>query len=285
MKLSNFAGMFDSTFIFPARQEPFFRHGFHYGGWEPADTLVMGKVEVIPEPGAFIMTHSPPEGLSKLALTVPSADWVFWVVLGGFFLLTITKFYYQKKMGLLFSAVFSRGAANQLIRETSMFRFQSFLFLLAIYLVSVTLLLHQAFRYFDPGGADSFRDMILYLVIVGAFILFFLIKITLIRLAGFIFKNPQTASEYIQNMLIYNLFGGIVLLPLILLIHYGPGEIFLYIAFGIMAILMVLRFIRSIFVGLSDRKFSLFHLFLYLCTLEILPVLIIAKFVDKYFSQ
>jgi hypothetical protein len=58
---------------------------------------------------------------------------------------------------------------------------------------------------------------------------------------------------------------------------------FLYLA-GFMAVVIIgMRFVRGLTIGLSDPKFSLFHLFLYLCTLEILPLAFAAKFFSKYF--
>jgi hypothetical protein len=275
--------MQDSTLTLPGRQETFFITDFHYTGWMERDSSSLLSFTPLPQTGSFLFPSPIGEGFNPMIRTVHSSDWIFMVILTGFLLLTITRFYYEKRLGLLTSAVFSRTSANLLIRESHVMRHQSFIYLIIIYLISITLLLYQSFRYFDPGAAASWQDALLYLEITGAFIAFFIIKITLIRLTGFIFKNPDTASEYIQNIFIFNLFGGIILLPLLLMIGFGSARAFLYAAFGIMALLMILRFIRGFFIGLSDHKFSLFHLFLYLCTLEILPVLIIAKFADKYF--
>jgi hypothetical protein len=275
--------MIDSTFTFPARQVPFFSHDFHYTGWMVRDTLFAQEAPVQEHVGSFIMTHSPENAFTAVNRSGYSADWIFWIILGGIFLLTLTKFYYEKRLGLLASSVFSRSSANLLIRDSNILRHQSFIYLFFIYLISITLLLHQAFRYADPGTSSSWRELLLYLEIVGAFIAFFLMKITLVRLSGFIFRNTDTATEYIQNMFIFNLFGGIILLPMLLLISYSGTPVFLFIAVGSLVILMFLRFIRGFVVGLSDHKFSLFHLFLYLCTLEILPVVILLKFADKYF--
>jgi hypothetical protein len=101
--------------------------------------------------------------------------------------------------------------------------------------------------------------------------------------ASLLFKNPGTASENIQNIIIFNLTGGMLLLPLLLLSHYSSKALFLNISIGIISILLIIKLYRSFLIGLADQKFSLFHLFLYLCTLEILPILVIAKFIDKYF--
>ena len=122
-----------------------------------------------------------------------------------------------------------------------------------------------------------------FMEFLGIYVAFSLVKILVIWLISVTFKNKETAKEYIQNILIYNLVTGILLLPLLLLIIYTYHEMFLYLAGGLVLIMIFLRFIRGIAIGLSDSKFSLIHLFLYLCTLEILPLLVAAKFLSKYF--
>jgi hypothetical protein len=60
------------------------------------------------------------------------------------------------------------------------------------------------------------------------------------------------------------------------------SPITLYIAICIVFLLFIYRFFRGLSIGTGNTKFSLFHLFLYLCTLEILPYMIVAKLVLKY---
>ena len=81
-----------------------------------------------------------------------------------------------------------------------------------------------------PGGRKIHTRPIPRLGGVSVFIAFFLVKLILVRLSGLIFRNSDTATEYIQNMFIYNLFGGIILLPMLLLFSYSGTPIFLFIA-------------------------------------------------------
>jgi len=136
---------------------------------------------------------------------------------------------------------------------------------------------------FSPGSTEGLRTLLVFAQFLGIYIAYSLIKILIIWLISVTFKNIETAKEYIQNILIYNMVLGILLLPLLLLIIYTYHELFLYLAAGMAIIILGLRFIRGIAIGLSDSKFSLFHLFLYLCTLEILPFAFAAKFLSKYF--
>jgi len=211
------------------------------------------------------------------------SSWAFWFILAGFFILTLTRYYYEKRLKLLGISVFKRSAALQLVRESPLHTHQSFIPLLGIYIISLTLLIFQATDITSPGSASGLNSLLLFAGFLGVYILAFLLKILIIWLISIIFKNPSTASEYIQTILIYNIVLGIVLLPLILLMAFAFRDIVLYISLGIALTLMGLRLIRGLAIGLSDTNFSLIHLFLYLCTLEILPLAFIAKFLSKYF--
>jgi hypothetical protein len=249
------------------------------GLWELYHKASTGSAAPLP------FLHTAPKDLliEPLTPTGINNNGIFWILLAGFAILTLTRYYHEKRLKLLGTSIFKRSAAVQMIRESPVYSHRSFFPLLIIYIISVTLLIFQTVEILSPGTTDGFRTLFVFLQFLGIYIAFSLLKITTIWLTGIIFKNTETAREYIQNILIYNLALGIILLPLLLLIIYTYHAPFLYLAGVIALIIMALRFIRGIAIGLSDAKFSLFHLFLYLCTLEILPLAIAAKFLSKYF--
>jgi hypothetical protein len=210
-------------------------------------------------------------------------NWIFWILIAGFSILTMTRYYHSKRLRMLGSSLFKRSAAIQMIRESPVYSHRSFFPLLSIYIISLTLLIHQAMEASSPGSGSGISSLLVFAQFLGLYIAYSLLKIFVIWLTGITFKNTDTAKEYIQNILIFNLALGIILLPLLLLIIYTYHAFFLYLAGGMALMMIGLRFIRGIAIGLSDSNFSLFHLFLYLCTLEILPLAIAAKFLSKYF--
>jgi hypothetical protein len=249
------------------------------GLWEICHNSSGGAAGPLP----FLNTAPPDMMLQPLIAAEGKNNWIFWIILAAFAVLTMTRYYHEKRLKLLGSAIFKRSSALQLIRESPVYAHRSFFPLLTIYIVSVTLFFYQSAEILSPGSSEGIKTLIIFAEFLGAYLLYSLLKIFVIWLISVTFKNPDTAREYIQNILIYNLVLGILLLPLLLLMIYTYHEIFLYLAAGIAAIILGLRFIRGIAIGLSDPKFSLFHLFLYLCTLEILPLVFVAKFLSKYF--
>jgi hypothetical protein len=273
--------MQDSVFIINAPPTAPFRHSFDFSDVTGADSIL--QQQPVMETGSFLQTGALRDMSRHTAQAPAQGDWIFWLILAGLVIFSVNKFQYEKRFSLLLSSTFSRSSAGQLMREYNLFGSQSVVYLILVFLISSVVLIHQAFMIYGEPADKTWQDILLYLQILGAYWAFLFFKFILILSAGFIFRNPDTAREYIKNIIIFNLIGGIVLLPLMLLIQYGSREIFIFFAYGIIALLLIIRFIRGFIIGLSDQKFSLYHLFLYLCTLEILPVLILAKFVDKYF--
>jgi hypothetical protein len=235
------------------------------------------------QPLPFLHTAPADMILQPLVAAEIKNNWIFWILLAGFSILTMTRYYHSKRLKLLGVSLFKRSAALQLIRESPVYAHRSFFPLLAIYIISLTLLIQQASEISSGSAGNGISSLLVFVEFLGVYILFSLLKVITIWLTGITFKNTETSKEYIENILIYNLAMGILLLPILLLIIYTYHEFFLYAAGGLVLIMIGLRFIRGIAIGLSDSKFSLFHLFLYLCTLEILPVAIVAKFLSKYF--
>ena len=267
--LTRGAAPFHQSFEFSGQVAPGSLHAESYASDPVATSFLLERLAGTRSP---ILEHA----------AIP-ADWVFYLLLGGLLLLAMVKYQYPKRFGLLFSSAVSRSSAHQVMRENGVGGSPSFLYFLAIFLISGITLIHQVFMHFSGPVAHPWEALPIYLQILGAYLAFVVLKLIIVKSGGFIFRNPETAREYIQNIIIFNIIGGVALLPLILMIHYSHRSIFIFVASGVIAILVVTKFIRGFLIGLADQKFSLFHLFLYLCTLEILPVLVAAKFLDKYF--
>ena len=113
---------------------------------------------------------------------------------------------------------------------------------------------------------------------VGVGVLYILRNATL-RLLGNTFDNRQGMNLYIISNYFFHLTEATVILVLLYPFYYLPGArtpmLYVIVAFIVSAFLM--RFLRSIKVFLTIRNSSNFYLFYYLCTVEIIPILVIIK--------
>jgi len=205
-------------------------------------------------------------------------DWIFGILLLGFILLTWSSFFYFNRLKQIFLAPLSKRFLNQLIRDGNLFKERISIALAMIYVLGFSLLFYLANQVILKIPLANIRSVFVYLMIMGSLVTFWLIKTGLIRLLGIIFKTSSTTRDYLLNMLIFNIVTGILLLPALVCTTYLKSNILLYITIIIWAILVIFRFLKGFYIGLSLTKFSYLFLFVYLCTLEIMPLMILIKF-------
>jgi len=204
-------------------------------------------------------------------------DWIFGVFLLGFILLIWTNFFYFNRLKQIILSPISKRFINQLIRDGNLFKERISVALTIIYVLCFSLLLYETNLLILKIQIGNISGFIVYLIIVGALTIFWIIKIILIHLLGTIFKTSSTTHYYLLNMLIFIIINGIILLPALVGIVYLNSTIILYITLIICVLLFIFRFMRGFFIGLTLTKFSYLFLFVYLCTLEIMPVLMLIK--------
>jgi hypothetical protein len=129
------------------------------------------------------------------------------------------------------------------------------------------------FRFKEVSGP------LLFAVITAVNIGLLIAKVTLVQFLGVIFKTRETTGNYLLNLLIFALLSGPVLLVALVLIIYLKSILILKISLVLFIVLMVFRLMRGFFIGMALRKFSYLFLFVYLCSLEILPLLVLVKIV------
>ena len=211
------------------------------------------------------------------------SDWVTILIFTGFILAAIINFLFRKDLSLIFKSVLRRTQTNQLIREGNPFRKRITLILTLIYLISIPLLYYFFIENYTGFEINIPTGITLYLKLALLVLGFFVYKALFIKLIAFIFETQKSSFELLINILIFNLVIGILVLPLIALFIYAQFSIFLQLSIGIYFIGISLRTIRILQVGLTESNFSVLHLFLYLCTLEFVPIIIISKMIINYF--
>ncbi len=121
------------------------------------------------------------------------------------------------------------------------------------------------------------NDWLAMAYIAAGLIVFSIVKIFLVRVSGFMFGTGDMAQK--QQYIYFNSYNaiGVILIPLlfILLIIESPG--WLYFILTIMAGMFIYRWVQIVVIGIRQLRFNSFHLILYLCTLEIIPLLILLK--------
>lgn len=244
----------------------------------PADTDTIVHKVIYDKPSIFFPYKSKPIDIKPHVNHVQSNDWLTGLFILCLLILTWVRYEGNKRISQLFRAVLGRHNMNQLLRDGDIIHERITPGLMFIYLITLTALVVRLTRSYSieiPGVDNMF---LLFSFIAGVILILWLIKLSTIRISGKIFRTKSETDEYIVTNLIYNVCAGLIAFPFVFAAQYTDNQLIAYIALGIFGIGIIFRFVRSIFVGLSVQTFPVIHLFLYLCTLEILPFLVLYKF-------
>ncbi len=189
----------------------------------------------------------------------------------SFFLIALLKGLYWKHAKLLFMGVFAQRYANQFLREENAFTERvnaiSF-FLMSINFTLIILKITQSVELLSMG--------LTLVYVIG----FFLFKIGLIKLLGFILKTKDLSKLAVFFSMLFDRTLGFILFPLVVLLYFFSFEvstIVLVISFVLFLILILMKLFWLWKIGTNSFGLPQFYIFLYLCTLEIFPLLILGK--------
>ena len=216
--------------------------------------------------------------------SLPDKDFLFYLVIGLFLFYGLINNVYPQYFPKLFSQ-FSQSSLRMLQNREQLLQnsFASFIlnisFVLSFALMATLLIFN---RHLLP---ISFWQAYLYICLF--FAILYIGKFVCLILVGYVFNAQELIHTYVFVVFMINKVLGILLLPFILILAFSMPAYY-PVAIGGAAILTVLLFLyRYLFSLTSVRNklhISSFHFFLYLCAFEILPILILYKFVVQYFG-
>jgi len=198
-------------------------------------------------------------------------DVFFLLAIISFLLLALIKGLYWKHSRLFFLGVFAQRYSNQYLREDNAFtervNFLTFLFMV----INFTLIILKLKEISDFG------NIALMLILVSSF---FLLKKTIILLLGFLFKASDLAKLTVFFSFLFDKTFGFVLFPIAILLYFFSFDIssFLLSACLFLAIVFLIFKLFSLWkIGVGSFGLPQVYIFLYLCILEIFPLLILGK--------
>ena len=111
------------------------------------------------------------------------------------------------------------------------------------------------------------------------------IKYLFLVFSGWVFNVKEAAGTYVFVVFLVNKITGIVLLPVVLLLAFSGAALsqtVITVSLIIVGLLLLYRYIVSVGTVRRDLKVNAIHFFLYLCTVEIMPLLLIYKMLFNY---
>jgi hypothetical protein len=204
-------------------------------------------------------------------------NWVVGVLMFLVLGIGVIRFFFRSMFHRVVYAYYNEQATQDISKEDSVATSWPYIFLYLLFSLSLGLFLLIYISAFGGGGLltlQNFFSLSAFLAIL------FVVKIMLIRLLGSIFELQRTAREYIAVLYLMYFNSMLILMPFLVLVTFLPVFYFkfLLILFAVVvSALFIYKFSVTAFRLLGQLKFSIFYLILYLCALEIAPILILVK--------
>ncbi len=207
-------------------------------------------------------------------------DWILFILIAILLVLAWIRLTYNKYIVSLLEASVNYQRSAQVYGDPGIVQKRIFLIFNFIYFITGGLYIFFLMNNF-AWYPFELKDLWLFLADAGflAGLMFF--RTIVLKLTGHIFNRYKLYNEYIFQSFLFNKITGIVLIPFIIGIAYTrgfPKEIIIYVSLFAVAGIFILRFARLL-MFIFKNVVLLSYLILYLCTLEILPMLVIVKLI------
>lgn len=217
-----------------------------------------------------------------------SKDYLFYLLVAIVLLLAIIKQLFPKYYQNIFQLMFQASFRQKTTREQMMQQALPAL-LMNILFILVGGLFISILADINKWLKISFWLLTVYSITLLAFVYIF--KYLVIKFMGWVFNAREQASTYGFIVFLVNKVIGLALLPLLLLLAFSESgslqQVTLTIAGFVVILLLIFRYIVSLTIIRNTLSIHPLHFFIYLCAVEIMPMLILYKvlfsFVGKSF--
>lgn len=249
--------------------------GKNFGYSDSRDSIDQGTSH-----NPFDITKIGPSQLSDSGLAekrqkgTPSA-WMFIVAFLSVVLMTAGVAIDKSRAISIFKSTVNSNFLKTLIKNSSLGRdFQLFLLYILFFTNMATFIylsIHSGIFNLDIGYQLSWAIIFLF------FLLVYVLRHLTMWAIGVIFPLGNSVNNYNYSIAFHNIVIGGILLPIVLSMQFGPenGTLYLYY-FGLIVVgaIYFLRQSKGFLLALGLRGFNPIYFFIYLCAIEIGPILL-----------
>ena len=205
-------------------------------------------------------------------------DWQFYVL---FLLLIISAylfFVFERAFFLMFRTTINLNLSEESFRNNEL---SSSLFNILMQSIFILSIAYFSYWYITEYRIiDFFPNWLLYCLCCSFFMVLYIIKNIFLWLASLVFPFGQDVSFYRFNVNILNQTMGFVLIPFLFLLTYtysGAKEYVVWFVLVLLVFMLISRYIKLFMIAFKYIRFYKFYFFIYFCTSEIIPNLVLIK--------
>jgi len=208
-----------------------------------------------------------------------SRSFIYWTILLGLILLTLATSSNRKLFGKVLKAIFNENILKQEFRSGASLALE-YILLYLVYFINGGIFLLLIWNFFYDGDVTLKNLSLCIALLIGVYST----RHIAMNILGSIFPFEKEAKLYSFTIQLFNASIGICLIPINLFLAFGPEsitKIVLFIGFSLICILLIIRIVRGVTISLSFIFNRLILFFVYLCSLEIAPMVVLVKLIEK----
>jgi len=204
-------------------------------------------------------------------------DSIIYILLVFIFFISLIWYYLPERISSLVNLTFkSRDFRPRENTDAETPGMIILLFLILNYSFAIAFFLFLSTTKADAGLSSLWLNKYFLFYLIGV-VGFYIYRLVVIYSTGFIFNTLETALKQLKLYVSVDNLTGILLIPLIFLMLFLEKEILIYSGFLILIFFQIYKWLQTFSFGKSIQGFSMLHLFMYLCTLEIVPLIVLVK--------
>jgi hypothetical protein len=217
------------------------------------------------------------KGMPGAVRNSANTDLVFYVLIFIIFFLALVKSSFPKYFNSIFSLSFQATFRQTQTREQMSQNFFPAFMLNVLFILAIGLFITLFAQFYKWTNIPFWQLFIYSTTILG---IVYMVKYFVIFFTGWVFNAPDAAAEYRFIVFLINKLTGILFIPILFVIAYTNDDvkkIAITIALCIAGLLIALRYLVSLARIRKNLNLAAFHFFIYLCAVEIMPLLVIYK--------
>lgn len=206
------------------------------------------------------------------------SDYLFYIVLFAGLLLGVLKISFAPYFNNLFRVFFNTSLRQKQLTDQLLQSLWPSLLFNIFFFISGGIYIYLVMGYY--GKLDSARDFDLLLLFTGVLFLVYLIKFFWLKFIGWVSGMPEDFNNNVFIVYLVNKIMGILLLPFLPVIAFSDrrvASVAVLVSFILAGFMLVVRFLRSYSLAAARLRIPVLHFFLYVISMELLPLLILFK--------
>ena len=180
------------------------------------------------------------------------------------------------------SATFNDNVMTQLYRRRSGGQVGALWLCYLLFLLSGGFFLYLLTAFFGRySGLCLWGSWLTFTLIVASAIG---VKFFVLGLLGRVYPLRKELSQYAFALMVFSILTGLLLVPINLLVSYAPEPFrpyFVYGGLGLLVLVYLLHLLRGLFIANYYVGRRPLHFLLYICTIEIAPLLVIYRYLNS----